>query len=133
MDDINEDQCNATTNVVKALTKSESLEDLQIVYAKDTTNICNMRKIEIKSDVFEGYFIWVDISKKNNIDHIIDHVKLQLVNFLKTFNLHNLTNYAVKMQFKLNIFTSYQELIEKTRENDTIYLYEQRVPKKKSI
>jgi hypothetical protein len=109
--------------VLKTLTKSESLEDLQLVYHKNNINICSMRKIQIDSDVFGGYFVWVDVSKYNNIDNIINHVKRQLVNFLKTFNLHNLTNYAVKMQMKFNIFTSYEELIKKTKENDTIYLY----------
>lgn len=117
-------ECNS---VIKTLTKSESLEDFQTIFSKpNTCNTCNMRKIEIRSDVFEGYFVWVDVSKCNKIDEIIHHVKIQLLNFLITFNLKNLVNYAKKMTLKFFIFTSYDELMKKTRENDTIYLYDAR-------
>ena len=112
--------------IINTLTKTNSYEDMQILYYKNNITFCNMRKIELKSDVFEGYFVWVDISKYKDITRIADYVKLHLLNFLKTFNLKNLVNYANKMKLHFDIFKSYDDIIKYSKENDSICLYEYR-------
>jgi len=112
--------------IINTITKTNSQEDMQILYCRNNTTFCNMRKIELKSDVFEGYFVWVDISKFKDVNRIIDYVKLQLLNFLKTFNLKNLVNYANKMNLQFGIFKSYEDIVKYSKENDSLCLYEHR-------
>jgi len=91
---------------------------------QDTNLPYIMRKVEIKSQIFEGYSIWIDLSKYDNTNDICKYCKLHLINFLKTFNLKKLLDYAYNMSLYNNMYSSYDELKLRSRETDIIYLYE---------
>ena len=84
----------------------------------------HMRRVEIQGEVFDGYSLWIDISKYTDIDDISAFCRTHLTNFLQTFNLKNLCHYANIMTLSNNLFTSCDDIIKNTREHDTIYLYE---------
>ena len=81
------------------------------------------RKIEFRSSLFDGYNIWIDISRYNNTDDLVNDAKKHLVNFLKTFNLKSLEVHATKTQFMLGMFTTCPEIIKHTTTKDIIYVY----------
>jgi len=83
-----------------------------------------MRRIEIQGKVFEGYSLWLDLSKYADMEDIISCCRTHLLNFLHTFNLKHLCAHAQQMTLQNNLYPTYRDMIECTTENDTIYLYE---------
>jgi hypothetical protein len=83
------------------------------------------RKLEFKSNVFDGYFLWIDVSKYNDKAALIRVVKNHLINFLKTFNLKALEKYANNIEIYCDeIYIDCNDIIKKTTPNTTIYLFE---------
>lgn len=82
------------------------------------------RKIEFKSSIFEGYNVWIDISKYMNTSDLTNDAKIHLVNFLKTFNLKFLETQASKTNFMIGMYTDCSDIIKHTTSKDSIYVYE---------
>jgi len=82
------------------------------------------RKIEFDTNLFKGYTMWIDIAIYKNNKTILDDAKEHLISFLKTFNLITLYNYASTMQLVLPLYEDTNDILEKTSDKDTIYIYE---------
>lgn len=82
------------------------------------------RKIEFDTNLFKGYTMWIDMAMHKNNKTILDDAKEHLISFLKTFNLITLYNYASAMQLVLPLYEDTNDILEKTSDKDTIYIYE---------
>lgn len=84
------------------------------------------RKVEFSTHLFNGYCVWLDISKYENKSDLIHDAKVHLTNFFKTFNLKHLYEYAKNTNIGLESYQDCNEILLRTSPKDTIYLYEER-------
>lgn len=80
------------------------------------------RRVQFKNTLFDGYYVWLDIAKHQNMNQVIEYAKIHLINFLKTFNLGYLEYKAKLMDIKCNM--DYNDILYKSSIDDIIYLYE---------
>ena len=86
------------------------------------------RKLEFRSKVFDGYFLWVDLSKHSDKNALIKTVKTHLINFLKTFNLKALEYYANNIEIYCDeSFIDCNDMIKRTTSDTAIYLFEKSI------
>ncbi len=82
----------------------------------------NERKIQISHDLFWGYNEIVDISIFNDIEELSSYIKNNLIVFFKSHNLICLSEQVNRLKLHSHSYTTINDILEKTKENDIIYL-----------
>lgn len=81
------------------------------------------RTFQISSDIFWGFQMTVDLTHFDNLEQIIHVVKMDLKDFLLSRNLLELCAKVDAMNLHMHSpFKSFDELLEKSMEDDIIYL-----------
>lgn len=82
----------------------------------------NERIIQISHDLFWGYNEKIDISIFNSIEELALYIENNLIIFLEYKNLLILSDKAKKLKLHSHTFNNINEILEKTKENEIIYL-----------
>lgn len=77
----------------------------------------DLRKIEISSDIFGGFYTFIDIDKFHSKEDICTHIKDLLLSQLMGANLEKLSNILLSIEFDIHM--DYTEILATT---DTIWV-----------